>query len=129
MSQALVPVDSARRTTVTYAVTGDPWPTIATWAKGHGFNPREPQTGNTKLFQKGSGLFTAPMRAQFTHTANSVEVQAYLHIPLFTRIMALFMLPAEMHIRPGGIRAVLPRSIARKAVNELLAQVGGEPIA
>jgi hypothetical protein len=34
------------------------------------------------------------------------------------------MLPAEMHIRSGGFRAVLPRKIARGAVNELLAQVG-----
>ena len=94
----------------------------------HGFNPREPQTGSTKLFQKGSGLFTAPMRAQFTHSGNTVEVQAYLHIPLFTRIMALFMLPQEMHVRSGGFRAVIPRNMARKAVNELLAQVGGPPI-
>jgi hypothetical protein len=128
MSQALVPVDPGRRSVVTYAVTGDPWPTIGTWAKQHGFNPREPQTGSTKLFQKGSGLFTAPMRAQFTHTGNSVEVQAYLHIPLFSRIMALFLLPAEMNVRSGGFRAVIPRNIARKAVNALLAQVGAEQI-
>lgn len=128
MSQALVPVDSSRRSVVTYSVTGDPWPTIATWAKEHGFHPREPQAGSTKMFQKGIGLFTAPMRAQFTHTGNSVEVQAFLHIPLFTRIMALFLLPSEMHVRSGGFRAVLPRSMARKAVNALLAQVGGEQI-
>jgi len=128
MSQALVTADSSRRSIVTYSVTGDPWPAIATWAKQHGFHPREPQTGSTKLFQKGSGLFTAPMRAQFTHTANSVELQAYLHIPLFTRIMAFFLLPQEMPVRSGGFRAVIPRGIARKAVNELLAQVGGELI-
>jgi len=128
MSQALVPVDSGRRSVVTYAVTGDPWPTIATWAKQHGFNPREPQTGSTKLFQKGIGLFTAPIRAQFTHTGTSVEVQAYLSMGLLVRIMALFLLPAEMHVRSGGFRAVIPRSMARKAVNVLLAQVGAELI-
>lgn len=130
MSQALARVEPApdRRSVVTYAVTGDPWPTIAAWAQQHGFHPREPQTGPTKLFQKGSGLFTAPMRAQFTHVGASVEVQAYLHIPLFTRIMALFLLPQEMNVRSGGFRAVIPRSMARKAVNALLAQVGGEQI-
>ena len=128
MSQALVPVDPSRRSVVTYAVTGDPWPTIGAWAQQHGFHPREPQTGNAKLFQKGMGLFTAPMRAQFTHTGNTVEVQAYLNIGLFARIMALFMLPAEMNVRSGGFRAVLPRSMARKAVNVLLAQVGAELI-
>jgi hypothetical protein len=128
MSQALVPVDPSRRSVVTYSVTGDPWPTIATWAQQHGFNPREPQTGNTKLFQKGSGLFTAPIRAQLTHTGNTVEVQAYLTMGLLVRIMALFLLPAEMNVRSGGFRAVIPRSIARKAVNVLLAQVGAELI-
>jgi len=128
MSQALAPVDNGRRSIVTYAVTGDPWPTIGAWAKQHGFYPRDPQTGETKLFQKGSGLFTAPMRVLFTHAGGRVEVQAYLHIPLITRIMALFLLPQEMHVRSGGFRAVIPRNMARKAVNELLAQVGGELI-
>ena len=56
------------------------------------------------------------------------DISAYLHIPLFTRIMALFMLPQEMHVRSGGFRAVIPRNMARKAVNELLAQVGAPPI-
>jgi len=128
MEQALVKVDASRRSVVTYPAKGDPWPTIATWAQKHRFYPREPQTGATKVFQKGSGLFTAPMRAQFTHRGETVEVQAWLHLPLITRIMALFLLPAEMNIRSGGFRAVIPRNMARKAVNELLAQVGAEPI-
>ena len=38
------------------------------------------------------------------------------------------MLPAEMHIRSGGFRAALPRKIARNAVNDLLVQVGAQPI-
>lgn len=125
---ALVPVDPSRRSVVTYSVTGDPWPTIAEWAKQHGFLPRAPQTGTVKLFQKGSGLMTAPMRAQFTHAGDSIEVQAWVHMPLIARIMALFLLPQEMNVRSGGFRAVIPRNIARKAVNVLLAQVGAEPI-
>ncbi|MEO7092922.1 MAG: hypothetical protein ABI175_06710, partial [Polyangiales bacterium] len=71
---------------------------------------------------------TAPMRAQFTHEDGRVEVQAFLKISLLTRIMALFLLPAEMNVRSGGFRAVIPRNMARKAVNELLAQVGAELI-
>ena len=43
-------------------------------------------------------------------------------------ILSLFMLPAEMHIRSGGFRAVLPRKIAREAVNDLLRQVGAQQI-
>jgi hypothetical protein len=123
MTQALVPVDPKKRSVVTFPMTGDPWPTVAAWAKQHKFLPREPQTGDTKLFQKGSGLFTAPMRAQFTLQAGTMHLEAWIHIPLFSRIMALFMLPAEMNMQSGGFRAVLPRNIGRKAVNELLAQV------
>ena len=101
---------------------------IAAWAQRHRFMPREPQTGNTKLFQKGSGLLTAPMRAQFTLDGQVMHVHAWLQISIFTRIMSLFMLPAEMHINSGGFRAVVPRSMARKALNELLAQVAAPPI-
>jgi hypothetical protein len=134
MTQALAhapqpPVDENKRSVVVYTVAGDPWPVIAQWAQKHGFNPREPQTGNVKMFQKGSGFWTAAMRAQFSYDgAGTMQMQAWLPINLFARIAALFMLPAEMHIRSGGFRAVLPRKIARNAVNDLLAQVGAQPI-
>jgi hypothetical protein len=132
MTQALTNqtvVDENKRTTVVYAVQGDPWPVIASWAQKHKFNPREPQTGNVKLFQKGSGFWTAAMRAQFSYDgAGTMQLQAWLPISIFTRISALFMLPAEIHIRSGGFKAVLPRKMARTAVNDLLAQVGAQPI-
>ena len=128
MTQALATTDSDKRSMVMYPVTGDPWPVIAAWAQKHRFMPRDPQTGNTKLFQKGSGFWTAAMRAQFTLDGQTMHLQAWLPISLFARIAALFMLPAEMHIRSGGFRAALPRKMARSAVNELLAQVGAQPI-
>jgi hypothetical protein len=130
MTQALAhqPVDENKRSVVVYRTQGDPWPVIAQWAQKNGFNPREPQTGNVKMFQKGSGFWTAAMRAQFTYADDTMQLQAWLPISIFARIAALFMLPAEMHIRSGGFRAVLPRKIARNAVNELLVQVGAQPI-
>ena len=128
MTTALVAVDPAKRSVVTFTLANDSWQTIAAWAKQHGFLPREPQTGPIKLFQKGSGLWTAPMRAQFTQRGSEIELQAWVHMPLIARIMALFLLPQEMNISSGGFRAFVPRSIARKAVNELLAQVGAAPI-
>ena len=126
---AHAPIDPDKRTVVVFNAGGDPWPVIATWAKKHGFNPRDPQTGQVKLFQKGSGFWTAAMRAQFSYDGvGTVQMQAWLPISIFARIAALFMLPAEMHIRSGGFRAVLPRKIARNAVNDLLQQVGAPPI-
>lgn len=132
MQQALVSsdrnVDPKNRSVVVFPVTGDPWPTIAAWAQRHKFLPREPQTGNTKLFQKGSGFWTAPMRAQFSLHDGTMQLQAWVHNPLIARIFALFILPAEMNLESGGFRAVIPRGIARKAVNELLAQIGAPAI-
>lgn len=133
MTQALAQqppvVDENKRTTVSYRVNGDPWPVIAAWAQKHGFNPREPQTGNVKLFQKGSGFWTAAMRAQFYYDgAGTMQMQAWIPISLFARISALFLLPAEIHVRSGGFKAVLPRKMARSAINELLQQVGAQLI-
>ncbi|MDX2089268.1 MAG: hypothetical protein SFX73_15540 [Kofleriaceae bacterium] len=124
MTQALTYVDPARRSVVTFTMSGDPWPKIAAWAQRNKYLPRAPQTGDVKLFQKGSGLWTSPMRAQFTKSGDQIELQAWVHNPLFARLMSLFILPAEMNVSSGGFRAVVPRNIARKAINELLAEVG-----
>lgn len=122
MSQELVPVDPARRSVVTFAVKGDPWERITAWAKRHRFHPRS-DSENTKLFQKGNGLWTSPMRAQFTHTDGKVELQAWVHNLLLSRLLTLFLLPMEMNVRSGGFRAMVPRSIARNAINELLREM------
>ncbi len=128
MVTALATVDPNKRTQVIWSVAGDPGPAIAAWAKRKGFHPRDPQTGNLKLFQKGSGFWAAATRTQFTLRDGQMELQAWIPISLFARIMALFLLPAEMHVRSGGFRAVLPRKLARDAINELLVEVGAQPI-
>ena len=82
-------VNPAARSVVRFTVQGDPWPTIAAWAQRHKYLPRAPQTGDVKMFQKGSGLWTAPMRAQFSKRGDQIELQAWVHNPLFARIMSL----------------------------------------
>ena len=128
MTQALTTVDPTKRSVVVFNHPGDPWPQIAAWAHRNKYLPRAPQTGSVKMFQKGSGLWTSPMRAQFTQRGDQIEVQAWVHNPLIARIMSMFILPAEMNVSSGGFRAVIPRNIARKAVNELLVEVGASPI-
>jgi hypothetical protein len=128
VSQGLVPVDPSRRSVVSFAVKGDPWERIGAWAKRHKFTPREPHGKNVKLFQKGTGLLTSPMRAQFTHEDGKIELQAWVHNLLFSRLLTLFLLPMEMNVRSGGFRAMVPRSIARKAINELLREMNATEI-
>ena len=138
-------MDPARRSIVTFAVKGDPWERIGAWAKRHRFHPRSDKSDerrtrssaegdakvdekHTKLFQKGNGLWTSPMKAQFTHKDGKIELQAWVHNLLLSRLLTLFLLPMEMNIRSGGFRAMVPRSIARNAINELLREMNAEPI-
>lgn len=127
MSQGLVPVDPSRRSVVTFAVKGNPWERIGTWAKRHRFMPRS-EAGDTKLFQKGNGLWMSPMRAQFTFKDGKVELQAWVHNLLLSRLLTLFLLPMEMNVSSGGFRAMVPRSVARNAINELLREMNASPI-
>ena len=127
VSQALV-VDPQRRTAVTFTVSGNPWEVIAAWAKRHRYQLREPQTETVRLYQKGTGMLAAPRKAQFTLADDRVHLQAWVHVPLLARIVSLFLLPQEMGIQSGGFRAAVPRTMARDAINDLLAQVGASQV-
>ncbi len=54
---------------------------------------------------------------------------AWVAMSLPARVASLFILPAEIGIESGGVRAALPRAEARADVNELLARLGQPPIA
>jgi hypothetical protein len=103
------------------------WPVVDAWAPGAGFNLLLEQ-GTHRLYQKGTGFLVAPMMLDLELQNGRLVLQSWVRSNLFVRIMALFMLPAEMNIQPGGFRAVLPRNIARGKVNELLTKLGAPPI-
>lgn len=129
MNEALATVDPEKRTTVVILSSQDPWPTIFEWARRKGYVPRgEVAAAGAKQFQKGSGILVAPMMLLVAVGGGTVTLQAWIRSNLFVRIMSLFILPPEIHIRSGGFRAVLPRKIARNAVNDLIASLGGQPI-
>jgi hypothetical protein len=124
----IAPAHPDKRTTVQIPVHQDPSQTILEWAKRKQFYAKGKLTGPTGLFQRGTGLMVAPMMCQIQVDHGLVTLQTWVRIPMFTRIFSLFMLPAEMHVRSGGFRAVAPRKIAREAVNELIHQLGGQII-
>jgi hypothetical protein len=131
MSTALATqaVNPERRTQVTIPLSADPWPVVIEWARINKFNPRPGNPNpNVREYQRGSGFFQAPTKIEFVVENNVLVVTAWIAINLFARISALFMLPAEMHIRSGGFRAVVPRSSARKLVNQLLTTLQAPPI-
>jgi hypothetical protein len=122
--------DPASRTTLKFQVSGSPWETIDQWAAQHGYRqtlqPGDPQ--RQRVYQRGIGFWVAPMMLAVNLDGDALTLQAWVRMTLFVRIMALFILPAEMGVQSGGFRAVLPRKMARDKVNILLAQLSQPPI-
>ncbi len=69
-------------------------------------------------------MLVAPMMLSLRQENNVVTLEAWVRSNLFVRLMSFFILPAEIGIESGGFKAVLPRKIARDAVNSLLHQLG-----
>jgi len=113
-----------KRTTVQVQLRQDPWPLIAGWAQQH------------KLVQAGppmDGLVVFNRTYNQQHVAFLVQgtvlvVQAWISISMMMRIRSLFILPSEIHIGSGGMRAAIGRKALRKIVNELLGHLGAPPI-
>lgn len=117
----------AKRTELRFGSATDIWPVVEKWAGENGYKQKE-ASGPEKLYQKGSGLLIAPMMLKIRSENQATTLEAWIRANLFVRIMSFFILPAEMGIESGGFRAVIPRNIARGAVNKLLAQLGQPPI-
>lgn len=115
------------RTTIEFKYPGDIWAIVAPWATEHGYRLKS-STSTGRLYQKGIGFLVAPMMLGVEQSGETVKIEAWIRMNLFTRAMALFILPAEMSIASGGFRASLPRNMARGAVNKLLAELRQAPI-
>jgi hypothetical protein len=81
-----------------------------------------------KLYQRGYGFWTAPVMASFQQANDVIHMETWVRCNLLVRIMSLVILPKEMDLRSGGLRAVLPRKLGRNAVNKLLEQLKLQPI-
>ena len=111
------------RTKVSFQANGDIWPLVDGWASANGYNRRAP-SGSERLYQKGTGMLVAPMMLSIRQDGAVTTLEAWVRCNLFMRITSFFILPAEIGIASGGFKAVLPRKIARDAVNGLLHQLG-----
>jgi hypothetical protein len=116
-----------QRTRLCFVQNGNIWPQVEPWAASNGFNLKS-SSGTERLYQKGTGFLVAPMMLSIGQTDGKIVLEAWVRCNLFIRLSSLFILPPEMGIQSGGFKAVLPRSIARNAVNVLLQQLGQPPI-
>ncbi len=116
-----------KRTPISFPYSESIWPTVEKWAVENGFKPVF-QSSTERIFQKGVGFLVAPMMLSISQKREEVRGEAWIRSGLLVRIFSMFMLPPEMGIEPGGIKGVLPRKIARTAVNNLLARLGQKSI-
>ena len=76
-----------------------------------------------RIYEKGTGLFVAPMMVSIENTAYGVHLESWIKLNTFLRFCWLFLAPPELGIE-GGFVAMIPRRMARTAVNHLLASLG-----
>jgi hypothetical protein len=103
-------------------------PVADAWASANGFALAEVEPDGSRHYVRGSGLLTGQMMCIVRQFNEHVRIEAFIHARLIARIGALFLIPEEKSIEPGGVVGVLPRKIGRDAVDELLAQLGQPPI-
>jgi hypothetical protein len=126
MSTEMVVQSAGSRTTLRFSFSN--FDSVLTgWAMENGYRLLGESNGRT-VYQKGTGLLVAPMMLEVAKTGDDVELTAWVRMGFFVRLMSFFILPAEMGIQSGGLRAAVPRSMARKAVNKLLVACNQTPL-
>ena len=86
--------------------------TVTSWAAAHGYRLLRTE-GRTQVYKKGVNFLTAPMFLESTDDGAQHVFKAY------TQIDGL-LLKGNLALTADGVMARLPRSMAKKAVNNLL---------
>jgi hypothetical protein len=118
----------AARTIRDFQVGVDIAPLVDAWARANHYGSRGILPDGTRSYQRGNGFLTGAMPFTINQSGPSVHLEAWIHATLVARILGLFLIPSDMGIESGGVRGLLPRSMARDAVNKLLAQLDQLPI-
>ena len=111
------------RTTISFPLNGEIWSHLDRWAPTFGYRP-QPFPGPGRLYQKGTGFLVAPMMLSVRQENSTVTMEAWVRCNFFIRLTSLFILPPEIGVQSGGFKVVLPRKVAREAINVLLNQLG-----
>lgn len=112
----------SKRTRIEFSCPGDLLSIVEPWASENGYIAKQ-STASGRLYQKGRGFLVLPMMFSIEQVGERTVIEIWLRANLFMRAMALFIFPAEMGIESGGFKGLIPRKIARAAVNKLLAKL------
>src|SRR5215831_13772633 len=104
-------------------VSADLWPVVDRWAQQPGYRVDE-QDNDRRSYKKGSGVMTGSRLVTIATSGRSVHLEACVTANFLARLFSLFILPKEITIESGGMKAVLPRKLGRNEVNDLLQSPG-----
>jgi hypothetical protein len=110
------------RTDIRFNTHPTQWSIIDQWAADESYKLQS-SSATERLYQKGTGFLVAPMLLHIRQSGEQTVMQAWISANMMVRAFALFLLPPEMGIESGGLKAMLPRKIARNAVNKLMASL------
>jgi hypothetical protein len=119
---------AAKRAVRTFPVAGDPWASVDKWAAAQGYRVAE-QDERHRVYKKGAGIMVAARKVEITATGGELRVEAYVAANAVARAMALFLIPSEITVESGGVKAVIPRNMGRAEVNALFQELGQASIA
>jgi hypothetical protein len=119
---------AAKRAIRAFPMAGDPWASVDRWAASQGYHVVE-QDGGRRVYKKGTGFLVAARKVEITADGGGLRVEAYVAANAVARAFALFLIPSEITVEPGGVQAVIPRNMGRSEVNALLKELNQAPIA
>ena len=116
------------RTVRDFTAGSDMWQILDGWAQQTGYKLIA-YDDVSRLYQRGEGFWVAPQRVQINFTGAGYHLEAYVWVPLYTRIFTFMLMPEEMKIESGGFIGAVPRKKARGQVSMLMQALGQPPIA
>lgn len=105
---------------VEFASDKDVYAMVDAWAASNGYVLKRSE-GDERKYQKGSGFLTAPMFLELNRVGGKYSIKSYV------RISGL-ILHGDVGLGGDGFLVKLPRSIAKKAQNQLFQSLELQPL-
>lgn len=120
-------VDNHKVTVIDFKSKEDVFSVVDTWAVEKKYNLRN-ATDTSKTYQRGQGFLTPPIILTVNQNDDLVHMESFLKVGFLARLNSLFILPSQISLYSGGIKAAIPRKMGRSDVNILLLRLNQEPI-
>ena len=105
-----------------FVAPADAWVIVERWAAGDGY--RCIGSGTTRTYRKGAALAVGSRFVEVGVEAGRIHLEAWVAANGPARAFSLGLLPAEITVEPGGLKAALPRRMGQREVDGLLAAFG-----